>query len=228
MGSTGITSYQHDNVGVNNPNSYFYQVRTYDAVGHETRTIIQAGKLGSTQSIFLNPAGWFLLGSFLEQSDTSLSHVIQGQGLPANWDCAQLYDASDNTDPWKTYVNGRPDSLNDLTDIDNEHGFWLHLTDNSRYTTAGYVTDMSIDMKAGWNLVPYPYAIRQKTATQVETDLITDCPNFESWQTFDSGADYRLITPNGSENLIHGSAFWVKVTSDTTWTVMNYDVPVDR
>ena len=214
------TSHQHNNVGVNNPQSYCWQVRTFDVAGHETRTIIQAGKTGSMQSTFLNPSGWFMLGSHLVQSDTSLAHVIQGAGLPANWDNLQLFDAVNGD--WDSYLKGRPDSKNDLTDITNEQGFWIHLTSSSRFSTAGYVEDMSIDLKAGWNLVPYPFAERIKTSADIIAHLTSNCPNYDGMMIFDSGEAYRLVTPGGTETLAHGSGFWIKVTADTTWTVTNY------
>ena len=214
------TSYQHPNAGGGNTNAYFYQLRTFDTVGHETRTTIQAGKVCTTLSTFANPSGWFMLGSFLVQTDTSLGHVIQGQGFPTNWDHAQGYDPTGAG--WESHLKGRPDTVNSLTDLIKEDGFWLHVTDNSRWATAGYVTDMSIDLKAGWNLVTYPFAQRSKTAAEVETHLLTDCPDFDAWEVFDVGADYRLKTPVGSEPLMHGDAIWVHVTADTTWTVTNY------
>ncbi len=223
LADTGLTcSYQHNNVGINNPNSYFYQIRTFDAAGNEARTIIQAGKISSMQSIFANPSGWFMLGSFLVQSDTSLNHVIQGQGLPANWDHVQAYDAFDNVDHWKSHLIGRPDSKNDLTDISNIQGFWLHLTGNTRWATAGYVTDLSISLKAGWNMVPYPFAQRTMSASTVEAYLTANCPNFDRWEIADYSSDYLLKTPSGTENLLHGDAFWVYVTADGTWNVSNY------
>jgi len=206
------TSSQHLNVGINNGNSYFYQVRTFDDAGNEARTMVQAGKI----------SGWFMLGSFLVQSDTSLGHVIQGQGFPANWDAVQRYDSFDATDPWKSYIEGRPASVNDLSAIDNTEAFWLHLTGNSRWTTAGYVTDMSINLKAGWNMVPYPFVERQRTAAQIQSHLSANCPNFDTMMIADYAAPYRLATPSGAETLLQGAGFWVRVTADTTWSVTNY------
>jgi len=205
LSSTSGTNIEHVNAGIINPSSYFYQVRTYDVAGNEARTLIQAGKLGTTQSLFANPSGWFMLGSFLEQSDTSLVHVLQGQGLPANWDHVQLYD-----------------SFNDLTDIGNTEAFWMHLTGNSRWATAGRVTNLSISLKAGWNLVPYPFVQKTMTASAIETILAANCPNFDRWEIADYGSDYLLNIPTGTENLLHGDAFWVYVTADGTWHVNYY------
>jgi hypothetical protein len=163
-----------------------------------------------------------MLGSFLEQSDTGLGHVIQGQGLPGNWNKAQTFDSFDTADPWKSYLKGRPDSKNDLTDIGNTEGFWLHLTGNSRWATAGRVTNLSISLKAGWNLVPYPFVQKTMTTSAIEAVLSANCPNFDRWEIADYASDYLLKTPNGTENLVHGAAFWVYVTADGIWQVNQY------
>jgi C1A family cysteine protease len=214
------TDILHSGVGINSAQSYFYQIRTYDMAGHETRTTIQATKYGKTLSYLVNPSGWFMLGSPLVQSDTSLNHVIQGQNFPTGWDYTMSWDETGLE--WDSYLKGRPDPVNDLSDITNEMGFWLHITGNARWTTAGYITDMAIPMKAGWNLVPYAFATRSMSASAVESQLTANCAGFDSWEIFDQTAAYRLKTPTGSEPLAHGDAFWVHVTVDCTWTVINY------
>jgi hypothetical protein len=214
------TDVLHSSVGISNPQSYFYQVRAFDFAGHETRTTIQAAKYGKTLSIILNPSGWFMLGSPLIQSSTSLNHIMQGQNLPSNWDFAMIWDA--NSDYWLSHLTSRPNSVNDLSDITNELGFWLHINANARWTTAGFVSDMAIPMKTGWNLVPYPYAVRSMSASAVATDLVANCAGFDSWEIFDYTEAYRLKIPTGSELLAHGDAIWVHVTADCTWNVLNY------
>jgi hypothetical protein len=214
------TDILHGGVGISNPQSYFYQVRTYDIAGHETRTTIQAAKYGKTLSYLMNPSGWFMLGSPLAQSDTSLNHVIQGQNFPAGWDYAMSWDSA--TTVWDSYLKGRPGPLNGFTDITNDMGFWLHITGNARWATAGYLTDMAIPMKAGWNLVPYAFAARSMSSSAVETELTLNCAGFDSWEIFDHTADYRLKNPIGSESISHGDAFWVHVSFDCTWNVFNY------
>jgi hypothetical protein len=214
------TDILHSGVGINSAQSYFYQIRTYDMAGYETRTTIQAAKYGKTLSYLVNPSGWFILGSPLVQSDTSLNHVIQGQNFPTGWDYAMSWNP--NGVVWNSYLKGRPNPLNDLADISNEMGFWLHVTGNARWTTAGYITDMAVPMKAGWNLVPYAFAARSMSASAVESQLTANCAGFDSWEIFDQTAAYRLKIPTGSEPLAHGDAFWVHVSVDCTWNVINY------
>jgi hypothetical protein len=212
----------HIGIGINNPSSYTYQVRTYDYAGHETRTTIQAAKFGSTESTFANPTGWFLLGNPLAQSGTSLAHVIQGQGLPANWDCVRTYDGM--TDTWYTKVAGSP--VNDLTDIYEDEAFWLHLTSSSRYASAGSLQDKSIQLYTGWNLVAYPFGARFMNTGSIDTHLLANCPGYPGMATGMLIAahtqPYHLITPSGTENIFQNFGFWIYVPADTVWTVVNY------
>jgi hypothetical protein len=217
---TGTTTFIHTNRGINNQNTYTYQLRTIDVAGHETRTTIQAAKFGRTLAI--SQSDWWLLGSCLVQSDTSLGHVIQGQGFPASWDYAMAWDAGNQK--WISYVEGRPAIFNDLTDISNEMGFWLHTTANARFATAGYVSDMNVNLYAGWNLVPYPYAERLKTTAEIEVDLVANCPGYVpgSLSIFDYSQPYGIDAPDGTEQILSEEGFWIQVTTDTNWFVSNY------
>jgi hypothetical protein len=216
----GTTSFVHGNRGVNNAGSYYYQIRTFDDAGNGVNTMIQAAKYGRTLGI--GQSDWWMLGSCLVQTDTSLNHVIQGQGFPANWDYAMAWDATNQQ--WISFMKGRPASQNALSDITNEMGFWLHTTANARLTTAGYVSNMNINLDAGWNIVPYPYAERARTTDQIEVDLIANCPNYVpgSIQIFDASADYHIRSAVSDTIANNEEGFWIQVTADTVWTVMNY------
>jgi hypothetical protein len=197
-------------------------VRTFDVAGNEGRTLTQAAKFSRTLGYVTNPSHWWLMGSSLVQSDTSLNHVIQGQGLPGSSDYVMAWDAVNQE--WLSHNDDRPASLNTLTDITNEMAFWLHITANTRLTTAGYIADMSIDCYAGWNLVPYPYAERSKTTDQIEADLIANCPNYVpgSMTIFDFNEPYGERPPTGDTINYNEEGFWVQVTADCVWQVNNY------
>ncbi len=220
--SGGTTSFVHANRGKNNGNSYVYQIRTFDLAGNEERTLTQAAKFGRTLGYAANPSHWWLMGSCLVQSDTALDHVIQGEGLPGSSDYVMAWDAANQL--WLSHNDNRPTSLNSLTDITNEIAFWLHITANTRLTTAGYIADMSIDCYAGWNLIPYPYAERAKTTDQIEVDLIANCPNYVpgSLTIFDFNEQYGIRTPTGDTIEYNEEGFWVQVTADCNWLVSNY------
>jgi hypothetical protein len=207
-------------VGSINPNSYFYQVKVFDTLGHQTvTTSVQAAKFGSTQSTLVNPSGWFLLGSSLVQSDTSISHMIQGQGLPTSMDCLRSYDPVAG---WTINIPTVPSQINTLNALTDEMGFWMHVSTNTRFATAGYVWDKAINLRAGWNIVPYPFAQRFLSTSTIDAHLTANCPNYGSMLIADYTQPYHLKVPTGAENIFHNQGFFVYVTSDTVWTVTNY------
>jgi hypothetical protein len=212
------TDVLHANVGINNPQTYTYQLRTFDHVGHETRTTIQAAKFGSTQSVFTRDPDWFMLGNPLGMGDTTIGNVIQGQGLPANWQCIRKYDGA--TDTWATQVKTCP--INDITHINTNEGFWMYISSSTRFATAGWIEDKSIQLYNGWNLVAYPFGARSMNTAAIEAHLIANCPGYMGMLVEDLTDPYHLKVPTGTETIFHNMGFWVQVNADTTWTVLNY------
>ncbi len=218
---SGTTSYVHVNRGADNGFSFCYQLRTYDTAGHETKTLIQAAKYAKSMGVAPNPSRWWLVGSAIVQSSTSIDHVVQGLNLPGEG--LMAWDADNQK--WLSNWTARPYSLNDLTDITNEMGFWLKIQPiNTRLCTAGYIANMSIDSHTGWNLVPYPYAERDKNTDDIELDLIANCPNYVpgSLTIFDVNEPYRIRLPASDVISNNEEGLWIEVTADTVWTVINY------
>jgi hypothetical protein len=121
--------------------------------------------------------------------------------------------------------NATPDQ-NEITTINNTQGFWACAYSSARYASAGYVSNLTIPLKAGWNLVPYPFAARFQSTQYIRDHLIANCPGFggayNGMEIMRRDDPYRIATPTGSELLTHQDAFWVRTAADTTWTVDNY------
>jgi hypothetical protein len=146
--------------------------------------------------------------------------------IQTSYDFLEVYNAWGGTDRWKTYPKNAPAGVQEFSTINNTQGFWIHVTANCRYASAGYITNMSVAMKAGWNLVSYPFATRNKNTLQIVNDLTANCSGFSgglaSLEIFSKTAPYKLTTPTGVEALNHQDAFWVRVNTDCIWNVVNY------
>jgi hypothetical protein len=228
------TSYTHGGQGNFSGNEVCYQLRTFDLAGHETRTFIQAAKFSKLVSASgtVGWGGWIPLGSFITQNNYAFNYKLQGQGMGMNgyynWSAVELYDAWDTADHWKFNLRNGTSTLNEITAINNTQAFWACIYNAVRYSSAGIITNMSIPLNEGWNLVPYPLAARNQNTQQIRDHLIANCPSFggsyNDMEIFNrsGAAQYRLSIPVGTETLTHQDAFWVRVTADTVWTVLNY------
>ncbi|MFQ6128551.1 MAG: TIGR03790 family protein [Thermoplasmata archaeon] len=160
-------------------------------------------------------AGWNLI---------SIPHVVTNRSVQAvlasiegNYDVLKYYNNSATSDPWKTYKSGRDPSLNDLREIHNRIGFWIHMKSEGDLLVGGAsVPTTMIRLKYGWNLVGYP-----SYANRSIQDALAGVP-WTRIEGFDPLAEpYRLRVLSPSDILSPGMGIWIKVSQDCWWRVEN-------
>jgi len=164
--------------------------------------------------------GWRFVSFPLDvtgDAQTVFNDTLWGDGF-TDWDYLQWYDPT--LAQWKSYSKFKPDILNDLPDPVNTMGFWIHITSNTgdEVLTTGIgpePTSTTIQLKAGWNMAGYP--ARNDSAYNV-TQLMTDT-GATAVEGYNALAIYRIEVLAGDYVLKRGEAYWIKVDSDTTWTV---------
>jgi hypothetical protein len=93
---------------------------------------------------------------------------IGGGAGYVQWDIVQWFDPTSlpNT-KWKTTATYKPPLLNTFTYVNNTMAFWMHITDygDGQLSIKGPVANSGdteyIYLKAGWNLVGYPFSVAQ-------------------------------------------------------------------
>jgi hypothetical protein len=79
--------------------------------------------------------------------------------IAGKYDAVQWYDATDVNDPWKHYKIGKPFG-NDLSEIDETMGFWIHITTPGDtifiHNGTPPTENQTITLQPGWNLVGFP------------------------------------------------------------------------
>ncbi len=134
------------------------------------------------------------------------------------WDYIQWYDASDQADPWKSYSIDRPPELNDMVNVDNTMGFWIHLTSNDGdgALTVGEGTaavTTNINLYAGWNLIGYPTLNPERVKKALRGT------GADEVMVFDPAEPYRIIEARPNHIMTPGEGYWVHVPADTVWVV---------
>jgi hypothetical protein len=164
--------------------------------------------------------GWNLISNPLIPLNGQLPEVLADLDADTTWTRVKYYDSANALDPWKSYCQGRP-SAQDLTYSDEKMGIWLYIP-NAGALGDGFIrvsgnapVTTAIPLKSGWNLVGYPSATSRLASLTLpgQADMIS---------MYQATAPY--IVDNSilsSVSLESGHAYWVRVTSDCTWTV-NY------
>ncbi len=155
--------------------------------------------------------GWNLISFPLIPTDTSVGNLLSS--ISGNWDIVKCYNSQDTADPWKTHRVGA--YTNDLTDIDNTMGFWLHVTNSTDdliiYGNEPVTTN--IILKAGWNQVSHP---SNSTDTMANALWGTGADRVEC---YNAGVPYLIKEMGSGEMMIPGNGYWVRVLADSVWTV---------
>jgi hypothetical protein len=129
----------------------------------------------------------------------------------------QWYDAADTIDHWRTYSTDNPSGFNDLLDVDHKMAFWITMIANDNLIIAGQVPkSTTIQMYTGWNFVSYA-SFFNRTVNVALSGL-----PYDKVEGFDeTNSPYYLKILADTDTMTAGCGYWIRVTSDCTWTVEN-------
>ena len=174
--------------------------------------------IGVTSTDIPLAVGWNLVSVPLIPSSTAITEVLSS--IEGDYDLVYAYDSADESDPWKKYDVDMPSFLNDLYDIDETIGFWIHVTDNVSLTINGLKpTATGIDLFTGWNLVGYP-----SESTRVLTETLQSIDGkynlvyaYYAMDATDPWKKYDVDMPaflNDLNVMEPGHGYWIQTTED--------------
>ncbi|MCK5291747.1 MAG: right-handed parallel beta-helix repeat-containing protein [Thermoplasmata archaeon] len=203
---SGTIEYNDNMVGEGDPNNYFYRICAVDLNSLTNCSVNQAGKF--TRSLMNGPN---LLSIPLIQSDENIETVLQ----TVKWDKAWSYDSSSQT--WKSHVTFKP-YKGELDELNVTMGIWVNVMERSNLTVAGIVpSSTSIYLHAGWNLLAYPSFNLTYLAGDLKAE--TGATRVEGFDP--SAPPYFLRALADGDILRTGFGYWVRVVSETSWTIGN-------
>jgi parallel beta-helix repeat protein len=161
--------------------------------------------------------GWNLVSIPLIQDERNLTRALGS--TDSRYDTVEFYNISDQNDQWKIYNLGKPPK-NDLTEITEKMGFWIHITQPGGtifvYNGTQPTENQTITLHAGWNLVGYPSS-NNKTRTEALNNLTfgyhidsiwTFNSTLEGWQELGE-LDYFEV----------GRGYWIHAITKCKWEV---------
>jgi parallel beta-helix repeat protein len=162
--------------------------------------------------------GWNLVSLPRSQSNTDIVNVLQS--IEGRFDALQWYDSNDVNDPWKHHQNSKPQSMNDLKNLDSPIGFWLHVTDPQGTSLVVFgdesTSSQTIGLKKGWNMVGYPSLTNHNRTTGLNT--LKFGTEVDAIQYFDSSTETWHFLEEGNSFEI-GRGYWFHATTDCIWEV---------
>jgi hypothetical protein len=179
-----------------------------------------------SKSIFVNlpnppiqlNSGWNLISYPYIVQDTKLETVLSS--IDGQYNLVQSYISTDINDPWKNYHVSKPSYLNDLKNLDNKIGYWIHIADPSGVSLIVHgVTPSSsqhIVLKEGWNLVGYP-----STTIRTRDDALNNLEygnDVEVIQWYDS-ANNTYINLDSGEYMEPSYGYFIFTNWDCEWIV---------
>ena len=202
----GTSDFVDSLAGEGDANNHFYMICAVDLNNLTNCSANQAGKF--TRSLLSGPN---LISIPLVQSDEGIATVLQ----TVKWDKAWTYDSS--AQKWKSHMMFKP-YKGELEEVNVSMGIWVNVMEQSNLTVAGIVpSSTSIYLQAGWNLVGFPsfngtYAVCDLKAT-------VGVERVEGFEALTSPYFLRALTDG--EILQAGFGYWIKISSDGLWTVIN-------
>jgi hypothetical protein len=172
--------------------------------------------------------GWNLVSLDLAPVSTAIADVLAS--IAGNYDLVYAWDASLGSDNWLKYDN-IPASPDDLTNLDEKMGFWIHMLAADVLEVQGTQPGVShINLwnnAGGWNLVGFPkngslalpgvledHNVPNANYTLVYAFHASDSE--DRWKLYDNSAypyanDLKSMEPNWG--------YWIFVNADLTWNV---------
>lgn len=200
---SGVSQYV-DQLAGQDGQCHFYFVCAARFGGESNCSEGQAGKF--TRPLATGPN---LVSVPLVQVDESVETVLQ----TVMYDKAWHYDTSSG---WKWHMRSK--GYGDLTDVNHTMGLWVNVTGASSLIVAGAVpAQTTIHLSAGWNLVSFPSFNSSYTVADLKAELPVE--RVEGFVA--SSPPHFLRVLQGSDVLLAGEGYWVKVSADATWVVFN-------
>jgi hypothetical protein len=199
----GTTNFVHAFAGHGDMDNHFYYVQA-NGTSSSAQSVAQVAKFTKNVS-----QGVQLISIPLEQRDDSFSSVFATISYDRIW----TYDSTPGTGGWRRYDVGKP--WQGIQAIDFERGYWVDVTSPGQLTIAGRVPNSPVlHLYPGWNLISFPSfenydvtrVVVETGATRVETgDPLSD--------------PYKLMQITGTDSLMAGEAYWIKVPFGLNWVL---------
>jgi hypothetical protein len=198
---------------------WYWHAYTYDGFNITFPNWVWNFTIDTSQSYSIQlHEGWNLMSIPFIQRDIDLEIVLNS--INGSYDAVQIYNTKDNSDHWKHNHISKPLQMNDLWDIDQKMGIWVHITQPGGvlFNCSGVIPseNQSIILKTGWNLVGYP-SLSNKTRTLALNNLTFNTEIDAIWSHNASSQLWEQISE--FDYFERGRGYWIHTKTDSVWEV---------
>ena len=180
-----------------------------------------------SHSVTLQP-GWNLVSFNLNPATDAITDVLAS--LTDYYDLVYAWDGASQR--WFKY-DDVPMSIDDLLQLNERQGFWIHLKGAQARTLTVYgqvPTTTNLTLAMGWNLVGYPSSLAHAlpdalsdhgVGTNFSLVYAYHADDPDLWKLFDLNGPPFV---NDLTALSPGWGYWIQTTAPSTWTV-TYTTP---
>jgi parallel beta-helix repeat protein len=161
--------------------------------------------------------GWNLISVPLIQKEDNITKVLEM--IHGYYDAVQWYDSNDTDDPWKHNKVGKPNA-NDLFQLNESMGFWVHITKAGDtifvYNGSRPSQNRTIQLYPGWNMVGYPSETSYNRTDGLNTIDYGSQVDMIIWYDADSQAWHRL---DSDDYFVKGRGYYIHAKGEYVWEV---------
>lgn len=195
-----------------------------------TKTLLESDEQQSNNmsvvKIYIEPSlknytilkgGWNLISIPLIQEETSVIKVLEN--ISGYYDTVEWYNNGDKNDHWKV-SNTNKSFGNDLTEINEKMGIWIHITQPGEtifyYNGTQIMENQTIQLHQGWNLVGYP-SLTVYNRTEGLNNLVFDSEVEALWSYNTETHTWKEM--GEGDSFESGRGYWILVKTECQWEV---------
>lgn len=199
-----------------------YVIVDHDNIISESNEINNIGVKSLTvealnPSIILEP-GWNLVSFPYNVTESNLENVLSS--INGKYDIVSAYDPLKTPSQWLHYNSLKPPNTNQLLNLNNNMGFWIHINQSNQVELIVNGDSPSapshIQLYAGWNLIGYPSETKRARVDALNNLVFGDDVDIIQW--YDS-QNQTYLNLKESDFMESGWGYFIHAKQDCSWIV---------
>lgn len=163
--------------------------------------------------------GWNMFSLPLNVSNWTISNVLAN--ISGNYGKVLRYNSTSKV--YETYSPSYEPWMNNFTDFDDKHAYWISITQNCSVNISGNIPigTQNISVFSGWNLIPW-YSLDSRSSFDATISIYGSYGKLLQFNTTTQNYEtYNPLYPpwlNNFSVMKPGYGYWIAMVNDNYWT----------